>query len=173
MAWPSSSIPGPLVRSRGTSVTRSPPSARVSSSRSSSAPCVRPTAITWAPATLRARAAARPMPRVAPVTSATRPAKGSLWGCACVIAPASSVDQERKLPIDRFAETLGHLAVEQARGVVAGEVVVGELRAGGVAGAGVHRPVEALDREIAHGVDAEDLGDLVDGMVGGQQLLAV
>ena len=49
--------------------------ARIASSSSSSAPWVRPTAITCAPAAARASAAARPMPRVAPVTRAMRPSE--------------------------------------------------------------------------------------------------
>src|ERR1700679_1023301 len=68
---------------------------------------------------------------------------------------ASSVDQERKLALDVLVAALGDFAVEQAGGVVAGKVVVGELRAGRVARSGVHGPVEAVDREERQAVDAE------------------
>src|SRR5947209_13137680 len=51
------------------------------------------------------------------------------------------VDQEGQLPLDGLVAALGDLPVEQAGGVVAGEVVVGELRLGGVARTRLHRPV--------------------------------
>ena len=53
--------------------------ARISSSSSSSAPCVRASATTCAPERAKASATARPIPREAPVTSATR-AGGSRAG---------------------------------------------------------------------------------------------
>jgi hypothetical protein len=68
------------VRSSGAMVAL-PPAAWMRSSTSSSALAVRATRMTWAPAAASASAVAAPMPRLAPVTSASLPAKGfeSSW----------------------------------------------------------------------------------------------
>src|SRR5579871_5528980 len=90
---PRVSIPSPLVRSSGTRVGRWRPRPAISSSISSSAPWVRPTAMTCAPAWASASALALPMPRVAPVTSAMRPSrlKGSFMARASSSARLASL----------------------------------------------------------------------------------
>src|SRR5262245_21782588 len=70
-------MPSKSVRLSGTSVAL-PPSFRISSSSSSSPPCVRATATICAPAFARALAVAKPMPREAPVTRAMRLARGCI-----------------------------------------------------------------------------------------------
>ena len=90
--------------------------ARISSSSSSSAPWVRASATTCAPASARARAAARPMPRDAPVTTATRFARGLSMDAQS----ASASSERRRGGRDR--------EVGQRRRIVAREAMVGELR---------------------------------------------
>ena len=65
----------PSVRSSGAMVAL-PPAAWMRSSTASSASPVRATRTTWAPAAPSASAVAAPIPRLAPVTSASLPAKG-------------------------------------------------------------------------------------------------
>ena len=74
-APPSRSSAAKSLMSQGTSVAAEP-TARIASSSSSSAPCVRASATTWAPAFASSSATARPMPREAPVTTAMRPSRG-------------------------------------------------------------------------------------------------
>src|SRR5579872_707100 len=118
----------------------------MSSSSSSSAPWVRPTAITCAPAWARAEAEARPMPRVAPVTRAMRPASGLSGGSVGI--PGSGA-QQAELLVGGVVAAFGDLAIQQAGGIVAGEVVIGELRIDRVAFARVHGPVQALHRQAS------------------------
>src|SRR5581483_4327461 len=136
----------------GASVGRWPPAARISSSSSSRAPWVRAVAITWAPAAARALAQARPMPRLAPVTSAMRPERGraSVMNAMALRACLGlRADQERQLSAHHVVARLGQLAVQQARGIVASEVMVGELGMLGVARSDAHGPIQAFHRQEA------------------------
>src|SRR5687767_4874696 len=108
--------------SRGARVGRSCPAARISSSRASRPPWVRATATTWAPAAARARAAARPMPRLAPVTRAILPFRAweSDMGRLCSEIPGGaypwdglSVDQDGELALKALVAAFGDLAIEQ------------------------------------------------------------
>src|SRR5258707_3075866 len=107
-------MPGLSLRSSGTSVA-APPLDRIASSSSSSPPTVRATATTCAPASARAIAAARPMPRDAPVTSAIRSV-----GDGTALA---DLGEQREL-----THVVAALAVGQPRRVSAGKAGVAELR---------------------------------------------
>src|SRR3984957_20115435 len=72
MLGPIASTCSPSLRSSGSRVVL-PPSARIASSVSSNPPCVRAVATTWTPCRASSMATAAPMPRLAPVTSATEP----------------------------------------------------------------------------------------------------
>src|SRR6185437_5302345 len=157
-ASPSWSSPSPSAMSMGASVADWPLTLRISSSSSSKAPWVRATATTCAPASASARAAARPIPRLAPVTRAMRSFRGSADMARSLAMLRLGVDQEGELALHGLVAALGDLAVQEPGRIVAGEIVVGELRLGVVALARPHGPVEALDRQEAHGIDVEDLG---------------
>src|ERR1700742_4832896 len=101
-----------------------PPTFWISSSVSSRPPTVRATQMTCAPAAPSAMAAARPMPRDAPVTSAIRFSRALVIGRAC----ARSGDEQRELTSAAAA-----VEVSQFDRVVAGEAGVAELRQGVVA----------------------------------------
>ena len=56
-----------------------PPAASIAATVSAPRTLLRPTAITLAPSAASRRATARPMPEVAPVTSAVRPVRSSVF----------------------------------------------------------------------------------------------
>src|SRR6185369_14370736 len=108
--------------------------------------------ITWAPALPSARAVAAPMPLLAPVTSATWPAKGfSAW----LIYSGDLVDGEGKL-----GRTLPVSQVGQAGGIVTAEAGVAILRAGGVAASQAHGAIEPVNRDEREAVGLDKFGQI-------------
>src|SRR5690606_14681940 len=67
--------------------------------------------------------------------------------------PALSGHQQRKLLPARIAAAFLDLAVQQAGRIIAGEVVVGELRARRIARPGAERVVQAVDGQEAERID--------------------
>src|SRR4029077_17457179 len=130
-------MPGPSVTSSGTSVA-APPTALILSSSSSRPPTVRATSTQCAPSAAKARAAAAPRPREAPVTNARRPARRP--GEAAVTMTASGrFDEQRELAI----LDADHV-VERDR-VVAGEAGVAEGGLLGIAAGQAHGAIEPVD----------------------------
>src|SRR5690606_13797459 len=109
--------------SAGASVAPSPVAARIASSRASRAPCVRASAMMWAPALARAMAAASPIPRDAPVTTAMRPASGRSDGISGKGSSLAGIDEQADAGRRRAVFKIG-----EAGGVVAGEAGVAEAR---------------------------------------------
>src|ERR1700744_966704 len=114
-----------------------PPTFWISSSVSSSAPTVRATQITCAPAAPSAMAAARPMPRDAPVTSAILLARGLVMENGSVLGDAG---QQRQLP--RAARQ-----VSQRDGIIARETGVAEGRRLGITARHIHRMIKPVHRD--------------------------
>src|SRR5581483_7266133 len=102
------------------------------SSASSSPPTVRATRMVCAPSPASARAAARPMPRDAPVMSAMRPDKRPL------MIQSRKFGQKRKLV---FLAAIGIAGLDR---IVAGETGVAEMRRFGIALCGAHGAIEPV-----------------------------
>src|SRR5450755_1707180 len=100
--------------------------------------------MTCAPARASAIAAARPMPREAPVTRAIRPWRDGFWP-GCMNRFLGDVRQQRQLP--RAAADIG-----QRDGIVAGETGVAEFRRGGGALFLAHGAVEPVHRNESQAV---------------------
>src|SRR4029450_44437 len=128
-------------------------------STSSSALAVRATRTTCAPAAANASAVAAPMPRLAPVTSASLPDKGFE---SVIRAPLAAGDQGKR------AGFLG-ADVGQRRRIVPGEAGVAALRAGGVAGL-AERPIETVDRDERQAVGIDVVAHFLDVHLRGEQL---
>ena len=112
---------GEILADSAAPAWRVPPAFAMASSVSSSPPTVRATQITCAPASPSAMAAARPMPREAPVTSAMRPSRR-----LCIRRASEAlgdVRQQRKLAVARAAGNIGELD-----GIFARETGIAELR---------------------------------------------
>src|SRR5262249_51340368 len=154
-------MPGPSVTSSGTSVAE-PPAALILSSSSSRPPTVRATSTQCAPSRAKARAAAAPKPREAPVTSARRPAKRP--GEAAVTTRASGrFDEQRELAI------LDPRHVVERDRIVAGEAGVAEGRVVGVAAGQAHGAIEPVDRQEGQRIDADELRHAGDVVARGQE----
>src|SRR5215472_2416282 len=161
MEAPRRSRAGKSRRLRGTSVAL-PPRALISSSASSSPPTVRATRITWAPASANASAAARPIPRDAPVTSATRPSSVFL---AIV---SGDVREERELVVLGAAADVGQLNRIGTR-----EAGIAELRRRGIALAAAHGAVETVHRYEGERIRADGPAHRLDVHAMREQIVGV
>src|SRR5215470_8243430 len=190
-------MPSLSLTSSGTRVAELP-AALILSSRSSSPPTVRPTAMMCAPACASSSAIAAPMPREAPVTSAIRSERGLELSAIQQSNPAGAgyprlfnaafrrrarPEQARSRPgldSDGFGEqrqlsragVLGGL-IGEGRRVVASEAVIGELRPRRVASLETHRAVDAVDRQEGEGIRADEFPHALEVVRGGEQLVAL
>src|SRR5262249_54420310 len=157
--------------------------ARTASSSSSSPPTVRATAMICAPALASASAVACPMPREAPVTRAMRSARGlassgmEVLGTAALAIPqwsravrSARFGQQGQLPW-RGSFLAGEVA--QRRRVVAGETMVGELRACRIAALFAHGAIKALDGQERQRVGIDQPPHALEVVYGGKQLVAL
>src|SRR5215472_1899483 len=102
-----------LLTSAGTGIA-SPPACRMRLATSSRASWSRAARTTRAPAAARASAAAAPIPRLAPVTTATRPA--SQWALSPIVCPAGTRSDS---PVEALVRVQAQLEVEMASSVAA------------------------------------------------------
>src|SRR5690348_2538773 len=138
-----------------------PPALRISSSAASRPPTVRARQMTCAPAAASPIAAAFPIPRDAPVTSAMRPSNGRVMG-------SGYVGQQRELNVLGPAGEVG-----KVDGVGAGETGIAELRRVCIALALTHRAIESVHRDEGERIGADQTTHAFDVELVRQQVVGI